>query len=151
MKLIHKNNFWSVFCQAFTVVALSGAILDIISRKSINYSQFNLLMIAVACTVAIFILSQTYRFDALSPLAAAVLQYLAASASILFITWLTGFWEPVSPHGYQDMLISFSIPYVIGMVLYFRKRKREIIRQNETLQDIKKELADFRKKQTEVS
>lgn len=138
MKLMQKNNIWSVFCQAFTILALGGMTLDAISHKSVNYSQFNLGMIAVGCFVAVMILYQTYRLEFLSPLAIVTIQYIAAAGIILVLVWASGFWDPVSPHGYRDALVSFSIPYVIGVIIYWNMRKKEIKRQNEELQMIKK-------------
>lgn len=137
MKIINKSNFWNVYCKTFTCVSLGGTCLDIAGHGSINYSQFNILMIAIGCLIGILILSQSYYIDAFSPLAVMVLQYAAAIVCVLLLTWLTGFWEPVSPHGYRDMLVSFSVVYFIGAVIYYKRLKQAIKNQNEVLQYIK--------------
>lgn len=138
MKLIHKNNIWTIFCQAFTIVALAGMVLDVTWKKSMNYSQFNLLMIAFCCAITILILSQTYHLEFLSPLVIIIIQYITATAAIGVLVRISSFWDPVAPHGYRDAFVTFSIPYAIGEMIYWNIRKKEIRRQNEDLQMIKK-------------
>lgn len=146
MKQMGKNNGWLMFCQAFTVVAIGGMIIDIIAGKSINYSQFNMIGAGVSCLVAILVLSQTHRLERLSPLAVVVIQYGAAIVCMLTFTWLTGLWEPVHPNGYRDMVVSFTIPYVIGASIYYYELKQFTRKQNEDLQ-IMKDLIRDRKRE----
>lgn len=138
MRIINRKNFWTVFCLTFTPLSLIGTCLDIAYKGGVNYSQFNTLGIAAACFVAIFILSSSYRMEMLSPLAVIVLQYGAAAACYMFLTWLSSFWDPVDAAGYRDMFVSFSIVYVIGAVIYYLRLQKDIRRQNEELQEIKK-------------
>lgn len=138
MKLINKKNFFSVFCQAFTIVGLMGTIVDIVCYHEINGTQFNILAIAAGCFVSVLILSQSYRLEHLSPLKAVLLQYCAAIACMMAITWLSGLREPVNPHGYRDMFVTFSIPYLIGSMLYLYRLKKEIVKQNQDIQLIRR-------------
>lgn len=138
MKIIDKNNFWNVYCMAFTYIALGATTIDIFAYKSVNFTQFNILMIAAGCLIGVLIFSASPYLEAFSPLSVIILQYAAAIMCALLLTWLTGFWEPISPHGYRDMIISFSVPYFIGAVIYNIKLKKEIKGQNEELQIIKK-------------
>lgn len=138
MKIINRKNFWQVFCLIFTPISLIGTCIDIAYKGGVNYSQFNTLGIAAACFVAIFILSNSYRMETLSPLAVIVIQYGMAVACYMFLTWLSSFWDPVDAAGYRDMFVSFSIVYAIGAVIYYLRLQKEIRRQNEELQEIKK-------------
>lgn len=137
MKIIDKHNFLTIYCKAFTSIALLGTCIDIVSRKSINYSQFNVLMIAIGCLIGVLIFSASHYLDAFSPLFVMVIQYTAAILCALLLTWLTSLWESVSPHGYRDMVISFSIPYFIGAIIYHTNLKRQIRKQNDDLLLIK--------------
>lgn len=137
MKLINRTNFWSIYCKCFTIIALFGAVLDIADRQTINYSQWNLLAIAVICLLGVGALSLMPRLETLSPLASIALLYAAALLLALFLTWLTGFYAPVNPGGYLDMARSFTIPYVIGAGIYCHHLKREIRKQNEELQTVR--------------
>lgn len=138
MKLINRKNFFSVYCQVFTVVALFGTILDIRYYGKINYTQFNILSIAVGGLIGVLILSQSYRLEHLSPLKVILIEYCAAVVCMLAVTWCTGFWEPVHPHGYRDMVVTFSIPYLVGSLLYMYRLKQEVKKQNQDIQLIRR-------------
>ena len=43
MRLITRKNFFSVFCMVFTIFTLGGNFLEILLRRSLNYTQFNLI------------------------------------------------------------------------------------------------------------
>lgn len=138
MKIIDKNNFWNIYCKAFTCIALAGTCLDMVAYRNVNFTQFNILMMAIGCLIGVLIFSKSYYLDAFSPLFVIVIQYAAAILCALLLTWLTSFWEPISPHGYRDMVASFSVPYFIGALLYNKRLNEEIKKQNEDLQFIKR-------------
>lgn len=138
MQLINRKNFFTIYCISFTVIAIAGAIVDVFDRGDLNYSQFNLFAIAVICLLGVFILSQTWRMEFLSPLVVLILQYILGVICVWACVWLTGFWEPVSQGGYFDIWISFSIPYAVGAGIYYRCLKREIRRRNEELQEVRR-------------
>lgn len=109
-----------------------------VAYRNVNFTQFNILMMAIGCLIGVLIFSKSYYLDAFSPLFVIVIQYAAAILCALLLTWLTSFWEPISPHGYRDMVASFSVPYFIGALLYNKRLKDEIKKQNEDLQFIKR-------------
>lgn len=145
MRIIDKHNFLTIYCKAFTCIALLGTCIDIASRKSINYSQFNVLMIAIGCLIGVLIFSVSHYLEAFSPLFVMVIQYTAAVLCALLLTLLTSLWEPISPHGYRDMIVSFSVPYFIGAIIYNKNLKKQIKKQNNDLLLIKNSKKDHAK------
>lgn len=138
MKLINRKNFFSVYCQVFTVLGLFSTIVDIRYYREINFTQFNILAIAAEGFIGVLILSQSYRLEHLSPLKAILLEYCVAVVCVLTMTWFTSLWEPVHPHGYYDMLVTFSVPYLVGSIFYMYRLKREVEKQNQDIQLIRR-------------
>lgn len=137
MKLITRKNFFSVYCQVFTIVGLFGTICDMISYRNVNFTQFNIMSIAVGSFLGVLILSQSYRLEHFSPLKIILFEYCVAVALFLALTWCTNLWEPVNPHGYRDVVITFSIPYLAGSILYMYRLKKEIEKQNRDIRLIR--------------
>ena len=138
MKLINKENFFSVYCQVFTVVGLFATLVDIFSYREVNFTQFNILAIAAGSLVGVVILSQSYRLNHLSPLKVILLEYFVAAACMMALTWCTSLWEPVHPHGYLDMLTTFSLPSLGGSLFYMHRLKQEVKKQNQDIQLIRR-------------
>lgn len=139
MKLIDKNNFFTVFCRVFTVVALSGTTVDMITRHEVNYTQFNIWMIAGGSLIGVLVLAQFYRLDAkmMSPLKTVAILYAMALALVFLSMWVVSWWVPVDPGGYRDVFVTFSLPYLIGTGIYLLKLKKETKSQNEDIQLIR--------------
>ena len=55
------------------------------------------------------------------------------------MTWMISFFDEMHPDGYRDMFWSFTIPYVIGAVIYYVSLFLEIKKANRLLQNMKKE------------
>lgn len=138
MKLINRDNFFSVYCQVFTVVGLFATLVDIVSYREVNFTQFNILTIAVGSLIGVAILSQSHRLYHLSPLKMILLEYFVAAACMMGLTWCTSLWEPVHPHGYIDMLTSFSLPYLGGSLFYLHRLRQEVKKQNQDIQLIRR-------------
>lgn len=139
MKLIDKNNIFTVFCRVFTVMALFGTTVDMISRQEVNYTQFNICMIAAGSLIGVLVLSQFYRLESrgMSPLKSLLVLYAAALAIVFMSIWVVSRWFPVDPGGYLDVFVTFSVPYLIGSAIYLFYLKKETRRQNEDIQLIR--------------
>ena len=123
MRLITRKNFFSIFCMVFTIFTLGGNFLEILLRRSLIFS-------AVFALIGIAVLSQSYRLDGLSPLRAGILLYLITLACVLGIVWLYGCFLPLHPDAFRDIFFSFSIPWLLFALFYFRRLKRETNRMD---------------------
>ena len=145
MKIIDKNNFFSVVCTVFTLLVLGKVVLESIVQGLFENYQQNIILMFVFALLATFVLSQYYRFQDYPLLVVILVQYLVAISVVMLIMWITTFFEPMHEDGYHDIFWSFTIPYGIGVVVYYVALFREVGYMNKTLKKIKiKENTDAR-------
>jgi len=138
MKLISKKNVVPIICISYTIVSIILTIFEIIVNGKMNPTQLNMFLFLFLSILAVGILSQHYRLDRFSPLSMIIIQYLFAVAIILISLKVSSFFVDIHPDGYKDMTISFSIPYFIGMVIYYIYLRLEVRKQNRILAKIRK-------------
>ena len=127
-------------CCSYTIISVIGAIINIVSGYQTNNA--NVLMMFIFCNIAVFVLSIHKLFDAFSPLAMIIIQYVLALVLIFLVIFITSFIEPVSPRGWFEFFRSFTIPYIIGAALYYYKIFKETKDQNEMIKEIQKQKED---------
>lgn len=137
MKQITKKNILPIICITYTCVSISLTIFEILDKGNMNPTQLNMFLFLILSIIGIGVLSQHYRFERCSPLSMVVLQYVLAVSIILIALWIASFFVAIHPDGYRDMTVSFSVPYVIGAIIYFICLKTEVKKQNELLRSIK--------------
>jgi len=137
MKIINKQNFFATVCVVFTMLMLGKIGLEFLMQGLFGNYQKNILMMFLLSFLATFVLSQHYRFQRYPLLAVIIGQYVLLIAFVLFITWLSGRAEPLHENGYRDMFLSFSVPYLIGVAVYYGTVFHEIGRANRALQELK--------------
>lgn len=145
MKIINRQNFFSTVCVIYTLLVLGKLVLEYIAQGVWGNYQGNLLVMFVLSTVAVFVLSQYYRFQKYPLLAVIVVQYLVLIGGVMLFTWVSSFFEPLHENGYRDMLLSFSVPYGIGVVVYYAAMFREVRKVNRMLKEMKDNVTDGQK------
>lgn len=138
MKLINKRNVIPIICITYTVVSVTSTIFEIINNREMNPTQLNMFLFLILSILGVGVLSQHYRFERFSPLTMIILQYVIAVAIIVISLWIASFFVDIHPDGYKDMTLSFSIPYFIGVVIYYISLRLEVKEQNRLLRNIKK-------------
>ena len=127
-------------CCSYTIISVIGAIINIVLGYQTNNA--NVVMMFIFCNIAVFVLSIHKLFDAFSPLAMIIMQYVLALLLIFLVIFITSFIEPVSPRGWFEFFRSFTIPYIIGAALYYYKIFKETKDQNEMIKEIQKQRED---------
>ncbi len=138
MKLVNRKNLIPVICITYTVVSVSLTIIETLIKREINATQLNIFMFLLLSILGVGVLSQ-YRLERFSPLAMVIIQYLAAVVIILVSLKAASYFTYVHPDGYKDMVISFSVPYFIGAVIYYISLILEVRKQNRILEKIKQD------------
>ncbi len=138
MKLINKRNILPIICIIYTVVSISLTIFEIINKGEMNPTQFNIFLFLILSILGVGVLSQQYRFERFSPLTMIIIQYVIAVAVVVISLWIASFFVEIHPDGYKDMTLSFSIPYLIGALIYYVCLRLEVRNQNRLLENIKK-------------
>lgn len=142
MKIINKQNFFPTVCVVYTLLVMGKVVLEYIVQGLWGNYQGNLLVMFVLSALAVFVLSQYYRFQKYPLLVVIVVQYLALVGGVMLFTWISGFFAPLHEDGYRDMFLSFSIPYAIGVVVYYVSLFHEVKAVNRVLKQIKEEIPE---------
>lgn len=138
MKVIEKHEFWPTVCVCYTILSLGKIILEFFTQGAWGNLQGNFVMIFGLCFLATFVLSQHYRLDRF-PLPAVIIgQYILLIAVVFLVTWLMGKVTTLGEHAYRDMFRSFTIPYIIGAVVYYVAYFLQVKKANKMLENIKK-------------
>lgn len=141
MKLINKKNVIPIICMTYTLVSVVLTIFEIWNKGKMNPTQLNMFLFLFLSVLGVGILSQHHRLERFSPLTMIVIQYLIAVAVILISLKIASNFVDIHPNGYRDMTISFSIPYLIGTVIYYICLRLEVRKQNRILEKIRKTVA----------
>lgn len=137
MKIITKQNFFSTVCVVYTMLVLGKLGLEFLTQGVWGSYQGNLLVMFVLSALAVFVLSQYYRFRKYPLVAVIIVQYLVLVGGVMLFTWISGFFAPLHENGYRDMFLSFSIPYAIGVVIYYTALLYEVKKVNRMLKKIR--------------
>ena len=139
MKIINKKNIVPVVCMTYTFISMMLTLSEVIAKRKVNPTQLNMFLCLLLSILGVLVLSQHYRLERFSPLAMVIIQYVAAVAIILISLKAASYVTDVHPDGYRDMILSFSIPYFIGAVVYSISLMLEVRKQNRILEKIKKD------------
>lgn len=137
MKIIDRHNFFGIVCAVYTILSLGKIILEAIVQDIFGNYQENLLVMFFLSLVATFVLSQHYRFQEYPLLLCIVVQYVVLVALVMLVTWLSGRFHPLHEDAYKDMFWSFTVPYLIGVVVYYISLFHDVKRANQSLKKIK--------------
>lgn len=140
MKIINKQNFFPTVCTVYTLLVLIKILGEYFVQGLWENYQTNLLIMFVLSILAVFVLSQHYRFQKYPLVVVIVVQYLVLISGVMLFTWISGFFTPLHENAYRDMFLSFSIPYAIGVVVYYVALFREVKSVNRILRQIKGEM-----------
>ncbi len=138
MKVIEKHEFWPTVCVCYTILSLGKIALEFFTQGAWGNLQGNFIMIFGLCTLATFVLSQHYRLDRFPLLAVIIGQYVLLIAVVFLITWLMGKVTTLGKHAYRDIFCSFTVPYIIGAIVYYAAYFFQVKKANKMLENIKK-------------
>ena len=139
MRIINKKNVIPIICITYTVISIGYTIFEIIINRKMNPTQLNIFLFLVLSILGVAVLSQHYRFNRFSPLAMIIMQYMIAEIIILASLKTASFFVDIHPDGYRDMTLSFSVPYLIGALIYYIRLRLEVKKQNQLLRIIKEQ------------
>lgn len=145
MKIVDRHNFIGTASTVFTILVLGKIVVEFITRRDFGSYQGNLITMFVLSFLATFVLSQHYRFDKYPLLFVIIGQYVVLIGGIMLFIWWSGRFEPIHENGYRDMFLSFTIPYLIGVVIYYAAMFHEIRCANEALKEIREKSGEMKK------
>ena len=137
MKIIDRHNFFGIVCIIYTILTFGKIILEAIAQDVFGNYQENLIIMFFLSLAATFVLSQYYRFQEYPLLLCIAVQYAVLIALVMLITWISGKFQPLHEDAYKDMFLSFTIPYAVGVIIYYITLFHEIKRANQNLKMLK--------------
>lgn len=136
MRILKGIEIPITICVSYTILSLINTVSDLIKGRETNPA--NSLMVLLLSSIAVIVLSIHHLFDEWNPILMMIAQYVIAMGLVMLVVYLGSFIEPVSEGGYKDVFVSFTIPYIIGAVIYYIEVFRYAHKQNQLLQEIKK-------------
>lgn len=136
MKKALRNEILLTICVSYTIISIGGAIVNMVAGTETN--NLNTISMLVFTSIAVLILYTHQLFDGISPLLMIVVQYVIAIGLVMLYVFLVGLFNPVSEGGYRDIFISFTVPYVIGAIVYYISVFYQAHQQDALLQEIRK-------------
>ncbi len=131
MKIINRNNFISIVCVSFTLIVCGKLLLE----KSIGFTDVyyteNIFTCLGVSILATGILSIHYYLQHLPFIPVVIGQYLLLIGLVFVCIWIGGHFTENAPSAYRDMLVSVTIPYVIGAIVYYISFFLQIKKANE--------------------
>ena len=137
MKIIDRHNFFGIVCIIYTILTFGKIILEAIAQDVFGNYQENLIIMFFLSLAATFVLSQYYRFQEYPLLLCIAVQYAVLIVLVMLITWISGRFHQLHEDAYKDMFLSFTIPYAIGVIIYYISLFHEIKRANQNLKMLK--------------
>lgn len=122
---------------SYTILSMVNTVI-VLLEPSYTYSPQNSIMMLLFSTVGVLVLYSHHLFKNVSPLAMLGLQYLIAFVLIVSMIRLTGFFGPLHETAYRDGILSFTIPYIIGAIIYYLHLYLETKKHNRWIESIQK-------------
>ena len=124
-------------CVCYTLLNLLNSVLLNMNGYTMGSLNNNYLML-LWCSIGTITLFSHKLLSRWSPLSMIVIQYLIAMGLVFMSIVISGFVSELHPDAYRDGFRSFTIPYIIGAIIYYGYLYYEAKKQNNLLQEAKK-------------
>ena len=136
MNKVLRNEILLTICVSYTLISIGTTILNMLAGSETN--NMKTISMLVFTSIAVLVLYTHQIFDKVSPLVMIVIQYVIALGLVMLYVFIVGLFDPVAEGGYRDIFVSFTIPYVIGALVYYISVFYQAQQQDALLQEIKK-------------
>ncbi|MDO5155752.1 MAG: hypothetical protein Q4D51_07285 [Eubacteriales bacterium] len=123
-----------VICVSYTIISIVSATLNALAGTQTN--NFNTVMMLVFTTISVCVLYMYKLFSAWSPLLVITLQYVLATGLAFFVVFLCSLVDEISPNGYRDLFLSFTVLYILGAIVFYVWTYFDVKKMNKLLEDI---------------
>ncbi len=135
MRILRGVEIPIAICISYTILSMINVIIDLLRGRA-SGSHYNSIAMLLLCTIAVLVLSIHHLFDEWSPVLMIIIQYVIAMGLVLLLVFISSFFTEVSEGGYKDIIISFTVPYMIGAFIYYSSVFRSAKRQDRLIQEI---------------
>lgn len=135
MKILRGIEIPIAICISYTILSVYNAAANLIAGREMGPYSNSLLMLLFT-SIAILVLSLHHLFDEWPPAVMIAVQYIIAIGLVFLTVYLFSFFEEIGENGYRDILLNFTIPYIIGGMVYYISLFLSVKRQNNLLTQI---------------
>ena len=136
MKLITKHNFFYIVCVSFTLITTGKLLLEKIDGFTDRYYSENIFTILAISILGTLVLATHYYLRSFPFIPVFIGQYLVTIGIVCLAIWIGQKFTDFAPTAYKDMIISVTIPFVIGAIVYYVAFFREIKKANKLLENM---------------
>ncbi len=136
MKLINRNNFFSIVCISFTILVCSKLLLEKMTGFTDRFYTENIFACLGGSFLITFLLSLHYYLQKYPFIPVLLGQYAAAVGAAFLLVWIDGHFSEHSPNAYRDIFFSVTIPFVVGAAVYYLYFFHQIKKANKMIEDM---------------
>ena len=136
MKLITKHNFFYIVCVCFTLITLGKLLLEKIEGITDRYYSENIFTILAISVLGTLVLATHFYLRNFPFIPVFIGQYLVTIGIVCLTIRIGQEFSDFAPTAYKDMIISVTIPFVIGAIVYYVTFFHEIKKANKLLEKI---------------
>lgn len=139
MQIINRKNYLSIVCTVYTIISLGKIILETMQGHKDPYYVENFITIFLISLAATLVLSLHYYLQNVPLIIIFLGQYIFLLGIIMISVWLESYFQEMASTAYRDMFVSFTVPYIIGAIMYYVAYLYQLRKANNILEEIKKD------------
>ena len=136
MKLINKKNYFQIVCISFTLIVTGKLILERIIGHTDRYYSDNILICLGFCILIPAVLSLHHYLQIFPLIPVLIGQYLAMLTATVVLVLIMDKLSGTDTNAMWQMILSMTIPYIIGAVYYYISFFRQVKKANSILREL---------------
>lgn len=136
MKLINRKNFFSIVCISFTLIVCGKLLLEKMTGFTDEFYTENIFTCLAFSVIITFILSLHFYIQRFPFIPVFIGQYAVTIGIVCLAIFIGQKFTDFAPTAYRDMIISVTIPFFIGAVVYYISFFAEIKKANRLLEQM---------------
>ncbi len=136
MKLINKGNFFYIVCVCFTLTTLGKLLLEKLTGFTDRYYSENIFTILAFSILGTLVLATHYYLRKFPFVPVFIGQYLVTIGIVCLAIRIGQEFTDFAPTAYKDMIISVTIPFVAGAIVYYAVFFYEIKKANRLIEEM---------------
>ena len=136
MKLINRKNFISIVCISFTLIVCGKLLLEKMTGFTDRFYTENIFTCLAFSIIITFILSLHFYLQRFPFIPVFIGQYAVTIGIVCLAIFVGQHFTDFAPSAYRDMIVSVTIPFLIGAVVYYISFFAEIKKANKMLEEM---------------
>lgn len=136
MKLINRRNFISTVCVSFTIVVCCKLIIEKLNGVTDRYYTENIFACLGFSVIITAVLALQFYLQKFPLIPVLIGQYAVVAGAAAGIVKLSDSISDTGSDAMAEMIISVTIPFVVGALVYYIKFFRQLKKANRIIVEI---------------